>query len=92
MARTFPRCRAAGVSLAQIGRELDIRADLLRAWERQVEKGAGTAVRDMFPGKGKLPSAEEEVFLRRLQRENVVLRQERDFLKKAPAFFGKESR
>jgi transposase len=30
--------------------------------------------------------------VRRLQRENAVLRQERDFLKKAAAFFAKESR
>jgi transposase len=82
--------RAAGVSLAQIGRELDVRADLLRAWERRIEERAGAAVRDVFPGKGKLASAEEEV--RRLQRENAVLRQEREFLKKAAAFFAKESR
>jgi len=33
---------------------------------------------------------EEE--LRRVRRENAVLRQERDFLKKAAAFFAKESR
>jgi len=82
--------RAAGVSLAQVGRELDVRPDLLRAWARQVEQCAGAAVRDVFPGPGQLPSAEAEV--RRLQRENAVLRQERDFLKKAAAFFAKESR
>jgi transposase len=33
---------------------------------------------------------EEEV--RRLRRENAVLRQERDFLKHAAAFFARESR
>jgi transposase len=44
----------------------------------------------VFPGHGQLPSAEAEV--RRLQRENATLRQERDFLKKAAAFFAKESR
>src|SRR5438045_528038 len=79
-----------GVSVAQVGRELVVRPDLLRKWARQVEDRAGRAPSDVFPGNGKLPSAEDEV--RRLQRENAVLRQERDFLKKAAAFFAKESR
>ena len=38
-----------------------------------------------FPGHGHLPEPEAE--LRRLQRENAVLRQERDILKKAIAIF-----
>jgi len=42
-----------------------------------------------FPGKGHLRPEEEE--LRRLRRENALLRQERDILKKATAFFAKES-
>ncbi len=79
-----------GVSLAQIGRELDVGRDLLRKWARQVEDRAGRAPSDVFPGAGKLPQAEEEV--RRLRRENAVLRQERDCLKHAAAFFAKESR
>ena len=82
--------RAQGVSLAQIGRELEVRPDMLRKWARQIEDRAGRPPRDVFPGNGQLPSAEDEV--RRLQRENAVLRQERDFLKKAAAFFAKESR
>jgi transposase len=82
--------RTQGVSLAQIGRELDVRPDMLRAWARQVAGRAGAPPREVFPGNGQLASADEEV--RRLQRENAVLRQERDFLKKAAAFFAKESR
>jgi transposase len=82
--------RALGVSLAQIGRELEVRPDVLRRWARQVEDRVGRATRDVFPGNGKLPNAEEEV--RRLQREIAVLRQERDFAKKAAVFFAKESR
>jgi transposase len=82
--------RAAGVSLAQVGRELDVRPDMLRRWARQVDGRPGASGRDVFPGNGQPPGTEAEV--RRLQRENAVLRQERDFLKKAAAFFAKESR
>jgi len=82
--------QALGVSLAQIGRELEVRPGLLRAWARQLERPAGPRGRDGAPGPGQVPSAEEE--LRRVRRENAVLRQERDFLKKAAAFFAKESR
>jgi transposase len=82
--------RAAGVSLAQVGRELAVRPDLLRRWARQVDGRPGASGGAVVSGNGPLPSAEVEV--RRLQRENAVLRQERDFLKKAAAFFAKESR
>lgn len=82
--------RAQGVSLEQIGRELEVRPDQLRAWSRQADKRSGAKPPDVFPGNGNLPSAEEEI--RRLRRELEVTRQERDFLKKATAFFAKESR
>lgn len=79
--------RELGVPLTQISRELDVGTNQLRAWARHVDEGArdGGTTR---AGGG--PSGETE--LRRLQRENAVLRQERDFLKKAAAFFAKESR
>ena len=81
--------RAAGVSLVQVGRELGVRPDLLRRWAREVNGRPGASGRDELGGNGPLPGAEE---VRRLQRENAVLRQERDFLKKAAAFFAKASR
>lgn len=81
--------RAQGVSLTQIARDLDIRPNLLWAWARQLdhreagrgERATGRASRG--------ESLEEEV--RRLRREVAVLQQERDFAKKAAAFFAKES-
>ena len=88
--RLMQERRDLGVSLAQVGRELDIRPSMLRAWARRLEAGAGSTGRDSLPGTGAQPSMEEE--LRRVRRENAVLRQERDFLKKAAAFFAKESR
>ena len=77
-------------SVAQVARELGIRASMLRDWKRQVENRPGLAAGDLFPGHGRMASQEEE--LRRLRREVETLRQERDFLKKTAAYFAKESR
>jgi transposase len=79
-----------GRTLAQVARELGVRADLLRKWKRQVEEGGGHLGAEVFPGPGKLPPQEEE--LRRLRREVETLRQERDFLKRAAAYFAQESK
>jgi len=76
--------RAVGVSLAQIGRELDVRPDLLREWARQ--QGAVSGTGSAVPGE----TPEQE--LRRLRRENAVLRQEQAFAKKVAVYFAKESR
>ena len=81
---------ASGVSLAQLGRELDVRPDLLRAWVRLAHERDGAAVTDVFPGYGRLPSDQKE--LRRLQRENARLQQELDFRKRAAAYFAGEPR
>ena len=61
--------RAVGVTLGEIGQELEVRPDQLRTWTRQARTAprAGGAV----PGE----SLDQEV--RRLRRENAVLRQER---------------
>jgi len=75
-------------SVSEVSQKLGIRPDMLRAWKRQVEGGAGDAMKDVFRGHGKVPSQEEE--LRRLRREVEQLSQERDFLKKAAAYFAKE--
>jgi transposase len=73
--------------LAQVARELGIARNLLQRWKREVE-GAGAT--EAFPGNGKLTSHDEEI--RRLRRELEQVRRERDFLKKAAAYFAKESR
>ncbi len=75
----------AGRRLAEVARELGVHATVLRRWKEQVAVDAKSA----FPGNGRLRDPEEE--LRRLQRENAQLRAERDFLKRAAAFFAKES-
>ena len=65
--------RAVGVSLAQVARELGVRAESLRLWTRS-EQGAAAA---SHPGE----TVTEEV--RRLRRENAMLRQEQAFAKRS---------
>lgn len=76
--------RAGGRSLAQIGRELEIRPEQLRAWARDHASASVTAAR--VTGE----TLEQEN--RRLRRELATLQQEQAFLKKAAAYFAKESR
>ena len=82
--------KESGRPQAQVARELGIRPDMLRAWKRQAEGRAGLTGQTVFPGNGTQLSQDAEV--QRLRRENERLRQERDFLKKAAAYFAKESR
>ncbi len=77
--------RAAGVTFAQIGRELDVRPDQLRAWARQ-QRHEGGRTGAAMPGE----TMEQEN--RRLRREVAVLRQEQAFAKKVAVYFAKESR
>lgn len=72
-----------GVSLAQLGRELGVGAGLLWHWAY----AAPNPTNGTDPDSGE--TLEEEV--RRLRREVTILRQEREFAKKAAAFFAKES-
>ena len=74
--------RSSGRPLAQVARELGVSTESLRLWRKQAEIDAGE--RDGL-------SSDERAELRELRREVRVLRQERDLLKKAAAFFAKES-
>lgn len=76
--------RAVGGTLTQVGRELDVRPDQLRAWTRQHRAAGGT--------RGALPGETVEQENRRLRREVAVLRQEQAFAKKVAVYFAKESR
>ena len=71
-----------GLSLRALGRELGVGPGVLWQWANAASR-AGEA--DPHTGE----TLEEEV--RRLRREVTVLRQEREFAKKAAAFFAKES-
>jgi transposase len=76
--------RKSGKSVPTVARELDLTETALRSWVRQAEVDAGRGA------PGALTSEEREE-LGRLRRETRTLRMERDILKKATAFFAKES-
>jgi transposase len=73
----------AGDSAAQVARELGIAPGLLWEWADRLE---GSRAAEGPPAGETL---EQEV--RRLRRENATLRLEREFAKKAAAFFARES-
>ena len=75
-------------SVTAVAERLGIRPDMLRNWKRQVAGLPPTQRNNIFAGQGKAPGAEEEI--KRLRREVERLEQERDFLKKAAAYFAKE--
>jgi transposase len=74
-----------GKTAGQVARDLDLTESALRLWvERaQADRGQGRP--------GVLTTAEREE-LSRLRKENRELRMERDILKKATAFFARESK
>jgi transposase len=72
-------------SAAQIERDLGISGGCLSRWKRELAIDG----EDAFPGQGHLTPDEE--LIRQLERENEILRQERDILKKAVAIFSHPS-
>lgn len=76
--------QASDRSVSQVARDLDLSESALRSWVKQAEIDAGKGP----PG---ALTTEQLAELRELRRENRRLRMERDFLKKATAFFAKES-
>jgi len=74
---------SGGFSVAQASRDLGISESVLGRWKRQFMEDPAEA----FPGKGRLKLQDEEIAS--LRRENEVLRQERDILKKAVGIFSR---
>ena len=82
--------KAGKKSVTQISLELGVARQQLHAWVRQAGKREGAKSSDVFPGNGKRTSAEAEIA--RLQRELAQAKEDVEILKKAAAFFAKESR
>jgi len=76
-------CRSSEKSMSEIARDLDLTESSVRRWVSQAEIDAGH--------KEGLTSSEREELVR-LRKEVRVLREERDILKRATAFFARETR
>ena len=72
-------------TMAQVARDLGLSDKTLWHWIHQSEVDAGR-------GKPGELTTEERAELTRLRRENAQLREEREILKKATAFFAKENK
>ena len=77
--------RSSGKSAGQIAKELDLTETAVRSWVRQ------TAIDAKRDPQGPLTS-DERAELTRLRRELKTVTMERDFLRKAAAFFAKGGR
>ena len=72
--------RSSGKGITAVARELGVRPHVLRRWEEKVAREEKTG-----------PELVEQEEVRRLRRENDRLRMEMEILKKAMAFFARES-
>ena len=76
-------CRAEGSGISKVARDLGLTETAVRRWVAQAEVDRGER-------RGLTTTEREE--LSHLRRENRVLREERDILKRAMAFFARETR
>ncbi len=81
-AETVKLIRGSGRTVGSVARELSLTETAVRNWVKQAEAVGST---DTL-------STDEQAELRRLRKENQELRMEKEILRKATAFFAKESR
>jgi len=75
-----------GLNMAEVGRRLDIPPQTVNNWVKAYKEGTLPGI-----GKNKKPLTEVEAELARARKELAEVRMERDLLKKAAAYFAKES-
>ena len=78
--------REDGMGVARVAASLGVNRTLVRDWVRRADEAALAGT----PAATTVATMADE--LARLRRENAVLREEREILKKAAAFFAKEIR
>jgi transposase len=82
-AEIVDRCRAGDRTIGQVARDFDLTESAVRKWVQQAEVDAGE--RDGL-------TTQERQELRLLRQENRRLRGDVEILKRATAFFAKETR
>lgn len=75
--------RVSGEPISKIARELDLTENSLRNWVKQADIDGGRGPSGAW-------TTEEKAEMRRLRKELRRVTMERDFLKKAAAYFAKE--
>nr|AXL05586.1 hypothetical protein [uncultured bacterium] len=84
-AEIVEQCRRGDRSIGQVAKDFDLTETAVREWVKQVERDTGTRE------DGGLSSG-EKAELAALRRENRRLREDVEILKRATAFFAKETR
>lgn len=82
-AQVVDLCRSSGKRVGEVARDLDLSETIVRRWIAQSEIDQGQ--------RAGLTTAERQE-LTQLRKENRVLREERDILKRATVFFARETR
>jgi transposase len=77
---------SGGRRTSEVAREFEIHRATIDRWVREFSDNSDNA----FPGNGNLLPADEEI--RRLKQELASLKEDRDILKKALAFFSRHSK
>ena len=83
---TLELTKTSGKSDSQLERELGLSRGSIYNWRKQVEQNQAQA----FPGKGHLKK--DDAYVRQIERELAITRQERDILKKALSIFAPNPR
>lgn len=77
-------CQRGDRTVRQVARDFDLTETAVRAWVKQAELDAGTRTDGL--------TSDERAELARLRAENRRLQQDVDILKRATAFFARETR
>ena len=75
-----------GLSVPEVGRRLEIPTSTIRNWVQALKDGTLSDV-----GKNRKPHTEMEAELAKVKKELAEVKMERDLLRKAAAYFAKES-
>ena len=77
-------CQRGDRTVGQVSKDFDLTETAVRAWVKQAELDSGTGSDGL--------SSDERAELAQLRRENRRLREDVEILKRATAFFAKETR